>query len=166
MATAVKHTSVVQVERPDTYRCVSCGHTASVMVESSAYASAHSSALLGSAEDAQAEARKRAEIAALANVKTMLGMVPCPVCGKRDPVWVRRFYMDHGIKIGGMVFAAGLACFIILSQISVQVFLGGWAVVSLIVVGLYLWVMDLGFEWNKASKRVHFLPGAPPAGKG
>ena len=65
-----------------------------------------------------------------------------------------------------MVLAAGFVTFVILSQISISAFLGGWLVVSAIAVGLYNWVVDLTFEWNRASLAVQFPTGGAPGKQG
>jgi predicted RNA-binding Zn-ribbon protein involved in translation (DUF1610 family) len=158
----VRYTSVRSVKTETTYTCKACGHVAPVSVLGIGHASSDAAHLLGNYDAAKERSAVGAVHEAHADVKWMLGLVPCPKCGQRDPAWVRRFYLKHGLRILGVLACVAFGTLFIFGRAGGMTVLVASLIASVIAVAIYFWAVDPRFDWNRASMCVKFLPDARP----
>lgn len=156
MSVGTKYTAITRVERPATYTCTRCGFTSPVTVIGLGNASANAAHLLDNHASAEARARANAALDAEADVPRMLGLVPCPQCGKRDPAFVRGFYRKHISAVAGLVLALCFLAMLVFGRGGAGPFFISWAVMSAIGAGVYHMAVDPKFEWTRASLCVKF----------
>jgi hypothetical protein len=109
MAAYSKTTVEVESSFELPFKCSACGHEAIAVVRGAAKGESYSSPI-GSASKAANEARSSAEEGAARNAETVLGLVPCPKCDKRDEKALERFRKDGtmttiAVLVAGAVMA-------------------------------------------------------------
>lgn len=135
-----QYTAFQKVETQGRFHCACCGYSAEVRVVSVGNASASVAPLGSDHARAQANAAAGAELAAHRNLAKTLGLARCPKCHKRDPVWLRRHRLEHGLKLGlTALLAAGVVTLFLSS--------GLYSAVTLTVAPLLSAAIACGVYW-------------------
>lgn len=157
----VRYTSIETVESNAVYRCGSCGFTSPVKVTGVGNASADASHLLGNYASARAAAEQKARHEASADVPRMMGLVPCPSCGKRDPGGVRRFLFAQALKLGLVLFLVSLATLFIFNSLHGNGIFVAWGVALVLATAVYFFAVGPQDDWKRASICVQFPKPEP-----